>query len=81
MRLPFDQQPQKLMQMYLTKMSEQDPDRFPRPPQLPFWARPRGGMMRPADDQRQGDGAGSRRGAATRKNAIERQKSQKADPE
>jgi len=48
MRLPFDQQQQKLTQLYLEKMSEEHPDKYPRPPKFFFGQqRPpglRGGM-------------------------------------
>jgi hypothetical protein len=86
MRLPFDQQPQQLMHMYMTKMSEENPDDFPKPPQLPFWARGnRGGIrpgMRGGDEQRGGDAGGPRKsGGAGRKNMKDRPKEQKADQE
>ena len=38
MRLPFEQQRQKLTHMYLEKKSEDDPDHYPRPPRPGFWA-------------------------------------------
>jgi hypothetical protein len=80
MRLPFDQQHQKLTQMYLARKSEEEPDRFPRQPLLPFWAGPRGAMMRAAAEQRSADGAGARKaGGGARKNAKERQKGQKTE--
>ncbi len=41
MRLTHDQQQQKLTQMFLEKKSEDDPDRYPRPPRLGFWDMPR----------------------------------------
>src|SRR5262249_59945996 len=80
MRLPSDQQPQQLMHMYMTKMSEKEPDRFPRPPQLPFWARGnRAGMRagtRQGEPGRGGDAGGARPGGGVRKGARDRQKSQ-----
>jgi hypothetical protein len=39
MRLPFDQQPQKLMDSYLNKKSIEDPDNFPKPPEFPWFDR------------------------------------------
>jgi len=81
MRLPFDQQPQKLAHLYMTKMAETDPDNFPRMPQLPFWARPRPVLMRPGDVQRPADAPGARKaggGAKRNVNLKERQKNQKA---
>ena len=84
MRLPFDQQPQKLTHLYMTKMAETDPENFPRMPQLPFWARPRGGMMRPGDEQRGADAPGARRGGGGGRrnmNLKERQKNEKAGQE
>jgi len=54
MRLPFDQQQQKLTQMYLEKMAEEQPDKFPKPPRFFF------GQQRP------GARAGMRGGEAPR---------------
>jgi hypothetical protein len=86
MRLPSDQQPQQLTHMYMTKMSEKEPDRFPRPPQLPFWARGnragvRGGIR--SGDQGQGSepGGARRGGAGMRKSARDRQKNQETNQE
>ena len=39
MRLPFDQQQKKLLDTYLTKMSIDDPEHFPKPPQFPWLKR------------------------------------------
>jgi hypothetical protein len=59
MRLPFDQQQQKLTQMYLEKMAEENPDKYPRLPRVFFGQqRPaglRGGGMRGADAARAAD--------------------------
>jgi hypothetical protein len=72
MRLPFDQQTQKLMQIYMTHMSETDPETFPRPPLFPFGGRGSRGGMRPGlrggGDQRGGDvGAPRRPGGGNKK--------------
>jgi hypothetical protein len=73
MRLPFDQQPQKLMQVYMTHMSETEPDSFPRPPQFPFGGARRGRNafrpgMRGGSEQRGGDAVAPRRPAGGKKN-------------
>src|SRR5262249_53845733 len=86
MRLPSDQQPQQLTQMYMTKMSEKEPDRYPRPPQLPFWARGNRAGVRAgirSGDQGQGSEPGGARkgGAGMRKNAKDRQKNQETHQE
>ncbi len=62
MRLTHDQQQQKLTQMYLEKKSEDDPDRYPRPPRQGFWDMPRPPALRPqvppgGDSQRETDQA------------------------
>src|SRR5262249_43500878 len=86
MRLPSNQQPQQLMHIYMMKMSEKEPDRFPRPPQLPFWARGnragvRGGI-RSGDQGQGGEPGGARKGGAgMRKNARDRQKNQETNQE
>jgi hypothetical protein len=79
MRLPFDQQPQMLTHLYMTKMAETDPENFPRMPQLPFWARPRPGLMRPADEQRGAEAPGARKAGGGAKRNLK--KNQKADQE
>lgn len=86
MRLPFDQQPQQLTHMFMTKMSEENPDTYPKPPQVPPWARlNRGGNrlgMRGSDEQRGADAGGPRKtGGSGRKNAKDRPKGQTTDPE
>jgi hypothetical protein len=86
MRLPFDQQPQQLMHMYMNKMSEDDPDNYPKLPQFPNWARGnraalRAGM-RGGDGQRGGEsGDGRANNEPGRKYMKNRQKAQSADPE
>lgn len=47
MRLTHEQQQQKLTQIYLEKKSEDDPDRYPRPPRIGFWDMPRPPGFRP----------------------------------
>jgi hypothetical protein len=77
MRLPYDQQQQQLTRMYMTKMSVDDPNNYPRPPQVPFWMRgQRGGFRapgapRPGDEQRPAE-----RGAG-RKNDMPAKKAQR----
>lgn len=76
MHLPFDQQPQQLLHMYMAKKSEEDPDHYPPPPQLPQWLRgQRGGARagaRPGDEQRGEAPAGRRPGAGMRKTQRDR---------
>ena len=79
MRLPYDQQQQQLTRMYMTKMSIEDPDNYPRPPQAPFWMRgQRGGFrgpgqQRPGDEQRGADrGAARRSDGSAKKNQKEK---------
>ena len=85
MRLPSDQQPHQLMHIYMTKMSEKEPDRFPRPPQLPFWARGnRAGARAGMRSGEQGPGSepgGARKGGGMRKSARDRQKNQETNQE
>jgi hypothetical protein len=51
MRLPFDQQQAKLLHMFLVKKSAEDPNAYPRPPQMPFWLRrPLAGARHPGRD-------------------------------
>lgn len=86
MRLPFDQQQQRLLHVYITKMSVEDPDRFPKPPLLPpqfrgprFIPRPNARPApRPGDEARPGEGAGARRGGGAKKNAKDRPATEKA---
>ena len=65
MRLPFDQQQQKLTHMFLTKKSEEDPNLYPKPPQYPMWGmrRPRGArpLAAPGDEQPAADGDQNRK--------------------
>jgi hypothetical protein len=84
MRVPYDQQQQQLTRMYMTKMSIEDPDNFPRPPQAPFWMRgPRSGgfrgpgQQRPGDEQRPGDRGATRKSDGSGKKA---QRDRKAQP-
>jgi hypothetical protein len=89
MRLPYDQQQQQLTRMYMTKMSIEDPDNYPRPPQAPFWTRgQRGGFRaqggpRPGDEQRGADRGAARKGDASGKKAQREKKPQasKDEPE
>jgi hypothetical protein len=90
MRLPYDQQQQQLTRMYMTKMSIEDPDNFPRPPQAPFWMRgPRGagfrgqGQSRPGDEQRSADRGPARKGDSSAKKPQREKKAQtsKDEPE
>jgi hypothetical protein len=77
MRLPYDQQPQQLTRMYMTKMSIEDPDNYPRPPQVPFWMRGQRGGFRAQGGPRSGDEQrGADRGAA-RKNDGSAKKAQR----
>jgi len=73
MRLPFDQQQQKLTHMFLTKKSEEDPNLYPKPPQYPMWGlrRPRGArpLAAPGDEQRAAEGDQNRKqGRGQKKN-------------
>ena len=89
MRLPYDQQQQQLTRMYMTKMSIEDPDNYPRPPQAPFWMRgPRGGgfrgqAQRSGDEQRAADRGATRKGDGSAKKAQREKKPQasKDEPE
>jgi hypothetical protein len=90
MRLPYDQQQQQLTRKYMTKMSIEDPENYPRPPQAPFWMRgPRGagfraqGQPRPGDEQRAGDRGASRKNDGSAKKAQREKKPQtsKDEPE
>ena len=56
MRLPFDQQQQKLTHLYLEKKSEDDPDHYPRPPRSGFWTmRPPPGFRQPGRGAAEGN--------------------------
>jgi hypothetical protein len=90
MRLPYDQQQQQLTRMYMTKMSIEDPDNYPRPPQAPFWMRgPRGGgfraqgQPRPGDEQRAADRGAARKsdGAAKKAQRDKKTQTSKDEPE
>jgi|GEM_PF-7065924 len=78
MRLTHDQQQQKLTQMYLEKKSEDDPDRYPRPPRTGFWDMPRPPGFRP-----QGAPGGAARGSeadTAQRKKEERKKGDKKPP-
>lgn len=62
MRLPFDQQQPRLLNVYMTKMSVEDPDRIPKPPQLP----PLYKAMLPRPGNRPGVRPGTRSGEEAR---------------
>lgn len=79
MRLPFDRQQEQLMHVYLTKMSEADPDNYPKPPQIPFWLRRPAGV-RPGVMQRPAEADQPRKpGKDAKKNINDRKKSKDSD--
>ena len=73
MRLPFDQQPQQLMHIYMARMAEEDPNNYPRLPSMPPWMRGvRGGARpsaRPGEQQRGSAGEAPRRSGGADKNS------------
>jgi len=88
MRLPFDQQQAQLTHMFIVKKSAEDPNAYPKPPQMPFWLRrPLGGVGpqggRGAGNLRGRDGGAMRPPGANKKNnQKDRQKpEQKPDSE
>jgi hypothetical protein len=71
MRLPFDQQQAQLMHKFLVKKSAEDPDAYPKPPQMPPWLkRPlgagRGGPGRAGAGQRGREGGAKRQPGAAK---------------
>lgn len=79
MRLPFDRQQEQLMHVYITKMSEKDPDNYPRPPQIPLWLRRPAGL-RPGVVPRPIEGEQPRKpGKEAKKNLNDRKKQKSGD--
>jgi hypothetical protein len=84
MRLPFDQQHAQLMHTFIVKKSEEDPDAYPKPPQVPLWLMRSPGAGRAGMGRGGGDAAGTKRqpGAVKKGNQKDRKEAKpKADAE
>lgn len=77
MRVPFDEQQQKLMHLYLEKKSAEDPEHFPKPPQFPWMRRPQQ-MLRIPPAARGGESARGADGDSGQKENLRNKNKNKA---
>jgi hypothetical protein len=80
LRLPFDQQQKKLLDMYMAKKSAEDPENFPQPPpQLPYVKQITQAALRGGPLPRPGDGEATTRENAKKKGKENKPKDKKAN--